>query len=140
MIRAKELRESLIKRDTHPEVLKYCKRELLDENHYHAVLEAVKSIFARIRDFTDIDEDGNSLIDIVFTGDTPRLKINNYGTKTEKQEQAGFTNLLKGIYSMFRNPLAHQAKIHWPIELQDAEDLMTVVSMVHRRLDKAVKN
>lgn len=137
--RADKLRESLIKRDTHPEVLKYCKSELLHENYFHAVLEAVKSIFARIRDFIDIDEDGSSLIDKVFTGDTPLLKINDYGTKTEKQEQAGFANLLKGIYGMFRNPLAHQAKIYWPIESQDAEDLMTVVSMVHRRLDKAFK-
>ena len=133
------MKTGLISRGTHPEVLKYCKSELLDENYFHAVLEAVKSIFARVRDLTGIHEDGAKLIDKVFAGDKPKLKINNYRTGTERQEQVGFAHLLKGIYSMFRSPLAHEAKIHWPIEFQDAEDLMSMVSMIHRRLDKAVK-
>ena len=137
--RADKLKAGLDSRGTHPEVLKYCKSELLDENYFHAVLEAVKSIFARVRDLTDEDDDGVKLIDAVFSGHAPKLIINNHKTKTEKQEQTGFSSLLKGIYSMFRSPPAHEAKIHWPIEFQDAEDLMSMVSMIHRRLDKAVK-
>ena len=137
--RAKKLRAGLDSRNTHPEVLRYCRDELLDKNYFHAVLEAVKSIFARIRSLTGINEDGAKLIDKVFSGDSPVLIINKHETKTEKQEQVGFCNLLKGIYGMFRNPLAHEAKVLWVIELQDAEDLMSMVSMIHRRLDKAVK-
>ena len=137
--RAKKLRAGLDSRNTHPEVLKYCKSELLDKNYFHAVLEAVKSIFDRTRALTGLDDDGAKLIDAVFSGDAPVLIINNHNTQTEKKEQVGFSNLLKGIYGMFRTPLAHEAKISWTIELQDAEDLMSMVSMVHRRLDKAVK-
>ena len=137
--RAKKLRAGLDSRNPHPEVLKYCKSELLDKNYFHAVLEAVKSIFARIRTLTGLDDDGAKLIDAVFSGDAPILVINKRNTQTEKTEQTGFCTLLKGIYGMFRNPLAHEAKISWTIELQDAEDLMSMVSMVHRRLDGAVK-
>ena len=137
--RAKKLRAGLDSRNTHPEVLKYCKSELLDKNYFHAVLEAVKSIFARTRILTGLDDDGAALIDAVFSGDAPVLIINNHNTQTEKKEQTGFSNLLKGIYGMFRTPLAHEAKISWTIELQDAEDLMSMVSMIHRRLDRAVK-
>ena len=137
--RAKKLRAGLDSRKTHPEVLKYCKSELLDKNYFHAVLEAVKSIFDRTRTLTGLDDDGAKLIDAVFSGDAPVLIINNHNTQTEKKEQVGFSNLLKGIYGMFRTPLAHEAKISWNIELQDAEDLMSMVSMIHRRLDRAVK-
>ena len=66
--RAKKLRAGLDSRNTHPEVLKYCKSELLDKNYFHAVLEAVKSIFARTRTLTGLNDDGAKLIDAVFSG------------------------------------------------------------------------
>jgi hypothetical protein len=38
---------------------------------------------------------------------------------------------------MFRNWLDHAPRIHWTMEKQVAEDLLPVVSLVHRRIDKA---
>jgi uncharacterized protein (TIGR02391 family) len=46
---------------------------------------------------------------------------------------------LKGVFGTFRNVTAHAPKIHWTIEEQDALDLLTMVSYLHRRLDRAVK-
>lgn len=38
---------------------------------------------------------------------------------------------------MFRNPTAHEGRINWQMYKQDAEDLLSLVSLVHRRLDAA---
>lgn len=70
-------------------------------------------------------------------GDAPILAINPRRTRSERDEQKGLVNLVLGCYGMFRNPTSHEARIHWPLSLQDAEDLMSMVSLIHRRLDGA---
>ena len=40
---------------------------------------------------------------------------------------------------MFRNPEAHQPKIYWNIDEQDALEILSLVSYCHQRLDKAQK-
>ena len=44
-------------------------------------------------------------------------------------------NLIKGLFGAFRNTTAHSPKIHWNITEQDALDILTTISLVHRRLD-----
>ena len=58
-------------------------------------------------------------------------------TVTEQSEQKGFANLVKGVFGTFRNVTAHAPKITWPISEQDALDLLSLVSYIHRRLDTA---
>jgi len=42
------------------------------------------------------------------------------------------------VFSAFRNPGAHQPKLAWHVAEADALDLLCTLSLVHRRLDKAV--
>ncbi|GJD94497.1 TIGR02391 family protein [Methylobacterium iners] len=65
------------------------------------------------------------------------LAINALQTDSEWSEQKGFANLVKDVFGMFRNPTAHAPKIHWAMAKADAEDLLTLVSLIHRRLDAA---
>jgi len=65
------------------------------------------------------------------------LAVNSLATSSERSEQSGFANLVRGTFGMFRNPTAHEARINWPMTKVDAEDLLTLVSMIHRRLDAA---
>ena len=51
----------------HPEVVKYCSAELMQDNYFHAVFEAAKGLAQRIRDMTGIQADGANLIDRVFS-------------------------------------------------------------------------
>jgi len=134
--KADQLRQILESRDIHPYVLQFCKAELLQENYFHAVLEASKSIYSRIRDLSHINEDGNKLVDIAFSTKSPILKINPLKTQSDISEQVGFMNLIKGVTSMFRNPTAHEAKIYWPISKEEAIDLLTIISFIHKKLDK----
>ena len=124
------------KRKAHKEVFKYCTAELLQNNYFHAVLEANKGLFQRIRDLSTIQKDGINLIEEVFSKN-PILIINCYQTNSEQNEHNGFCNLLKGLCSMFRNPTAHEPKIDWNISEQDALDILGIISYCHRRLDNA---
>lgn len=135
--RAQELRADLTSRGVHPDVLQFCRAELLADNYFHAVLEASKSIFDKLRARTGFNEDGGALVDRALSGDAPKLAINPLATDSQKSEQKGFANLLKGTYGMFRNPTAHEARLHWTMTKADAEDLLSLASMIHRRLDAA---
>lgn len=137
--RARDLRADLEGRGVHPDVLAFCRAELLVDNYFHAVQEAVKSIADKIRRMSDLTEDGGALVDRAFSGDTPILAINPCLTVSEKSEQSGFANLVKGTFGMFRNPTAHEAKVHWTMTKADAEDLLSIASLIHRRLDAATR-
>lgn len=101
-LRVKGLHKKLEQRQTHPAVFAYCRAELISENYFHAVMEANKGLFQRIRDLSGVNADGNRLIEQVFSSN-PIVIINNFITQSEKDEHAGFCNLLKGLCTMFRN-------------------------------------
>lgn len=138
--RASTLKKKLEQRNAHTEVFRFCDEQLLQNNYFHATLEAVKSITSRIRTISKLSGDGAELIENAFSsikGVEPVVKINAYDSETKIGEQRGFVNLLKGLYGTFRNPLGHEAKIEWEISEEDALDIMSLVSLVHRKLDKA---
>lgn len=135
--RARELRADLEGRGIHADVLQFCRAELLADNYFHAVQEAVKSVAAKMRARTGLTDDGATLVERALSGETPLLAINARATVSERSEQSGFANLVRGTFGMFRNPTAHEARIHWAMTKEDAEDLLTIVSLIHRRLDAA---
>ena len=135
--RARDLRADLEGRGVPPDVLKFCRAELLADNYFHAVQEAVKSVADKMRNRTGLTDDGAVLVDRVLSGNLPLLAVNALSTASERSEQSGFANLVRGTFGMFRNPTAHEARIHWAMSKEDAEDLLSIVSLIHRRLDAA---
>lgn len=136
--RAGRLRSKLIERNVHHDVLAFCRAELLQENYFHAVFEATKSVAQKIRDKTGLAGDGAEIVDQAFGVSAPMLAINTLRTETERSEQKGFATLLKGMFGTFRNVPAHAPKVMWPIGERDALDLLSLVSYLHRRLDAVV--
>ncbi len=133
--RAQELRADLTGRGVHADVLKFCREELLADDYFHAVLEAVKSVADKLRTRTGLTDDGGTLVDRALTGTPPMLAINALKTESEQSEQRGFAHLVRGTFGMFRNTTAHAPRIHWPMSKKDAEDLLSLVSLIHRRID-----
>ena len=136
--RMRTIRMKFQGRRIHPEVLKYCSAELLQENYFHAVFEASKGLAQRIRELSGVHTDGAALVDCVFSIERPILAINTLRTETEKSEHKGFASLLKGCFAAVRNPLAHEPKILWTGE-DDAADYLSLISLLHRKLDETVK-
>ena len=124
--RARDLRADLEGRGVHPDVLKFCRAELLADNYFHAAQEAVKSVADKMRSRTRLTDDGATLVDRVLGGTPPLLAINPYASASELSEQRGFANLVRGTFGMFRNPTAHEARIKWTMTKEDAEDLLTI--------------
>jgi uncharacterized protein (TIGR02391 family) len=137
--RAGRLRKVLIGRKVHPDVLRFCREELLQDNYFHAVFEATKSVADKIREKTGLTSDGAQLVDQAFGLKAPLLAFNTLQTEPEQSEHKGLMNLMKGLFGTFRNTTAHAPKIKWVIDEQDALDMLSLASLLHRRLDKAVR-
>lgn len=140
--RAGRLRAELQRRRVHPDVLRFCRSELLQENYFHAVFEATKSVAEKLREKSGLTLDGSALVDAACgmgQGGVPRVAFNSLRTETERSEQTGLANLLKGLFGAFRNVTGHAPRILWPIGERDALDLLTLASLLHRRLDAAVR-
>ncbi len=138
--RADVLEAELRGRNVHPRVLAFCREELLRENYFHAVLEATKSIADRIREMTALEKDGTALIDEATSlkEDQPILAFNELQDDSQRSEHSGLAMLAKGLFASARNPTAHAPKVKWAIDMPEALDLLTIASMLHRRLDSAI--
>jgi uncharacterized protein (TIGR02391 family) len=137
--RANRLHAALTLRAVHADVLSFCRSEIVQENYFHAVFEAMKSITAKIHGKSGLSNDGADLVHQAFGQKfgPPLLAINPLLTETQRGEQNGFVSLLKGLYGTIRNPLAHDPKVDWDMTEQDALDILTMISLVHRKLDQA---
>ncbi len=133
--RVNRLKSKLELRNTHPTIYQYCSAELLAENYFHTVFEAAKSIAETIRQRTGLTEDGSELIDKAFSIRNPMIQINDLSTETKESEHKGFANLIKGVFGMFRNTTAHSPRIVWEINENDALDILSTISLIHRRLN-----
>ena len=139
---AAELWRTLVDGGIHPDVLESCRPELVQENYFHAVLEATKSLAQKIRKKSGLKSDGPKLVDKAFgigAKAHPILAFNELSTETEHSEHTGLMYLMKGLFCTFRNPTAHAPRSSWEITAQDAFEVLTVASLLHRRVDVAIK-
>lgn len=136
--RARTIRSKFQGRRIHSEVLKYCRAELMQDNYFHAVFEAAKGLAQRIRELAGVDADGAALVDLVFSVEKPLLAFNTLQTETERSEHKGYAALLKGCFAAVRNPPAHVPKVLWQGD-DDAADHLSLISLLHRKLDNCVQ-
>ena len=73
-----------------------------------AILEAIHYLSDVLRERANIDGDGVALVGQALEGDSPRLRINRFQTESEKSEQKGFAQIIRGIYQGIRNPRSHE--------------------------------
>jgi uncharacterized protein (TIGR02391 family) len=135
--RAGRLKSILEARVTHAEVFKYCRAELLQDNYFHAVFEAIKGLGQRLRDMSGLKADGAELVNVALSTRNPIIALNSLSTETEISEQRGIANLLVGVFGAIRNPVAHLPRTEWTMPEQDAVDMFSLLSYLHRKLDAA---
>lgn len=137
--RADRLAAELRRRNVHADVLRFCHAELLAEDYFHATFEAAKSVADKIRALTGLALDGTRLVDEAFalSGAGPYLLVNALRDDTDRSEHQGIANIARGLFGVFRNVPAHRPRVHTPMNEQEAFDLFTLASYLHRRLDAA---
>lgn len=131
------LTEHVKSRKIHPYVLKYCSREYLVKDYFHATFEAVKGLYDRIRELSHVNADGNSLIEQVFSSKEPKLVINKMTTPSDINEFEGFKHLLLFLHKSVRNVEAHDPRLGNDQGLEWCLDIFTCLSIAERYLDGA---
>ena len=136
--RTKELKHKLLGYCTHQRVLMYCKEEVLANDYFHAVQEAVKGICDRVREISGLNLDGNDLIQTVFSIKKIYIALNSLRTSSEQNQQNGLKEIILGLIHMVRNVTAHELRIRWDINENDAIDILQQVSFVHKYLNRCI--
>src|SRR5450830_889831 len=80
-------------------------------NYSHAILEATYFLSTILRDRAGVDGDGAALVGAALGGEVPKLKLNSLESESEKNQQKGFEQILRGIYIGIRNPRSHEPTI-----------------------------
>jgi uncharacterized protein (TIGR02391 family) len=91
------------------ELRKHTEKRFINGHYQDAVLEAFKYlnnyVKLRVRPATG---DGAGLMKTAFSAGSPILKLNNFMTKSEKDEQLGYMDIFAGTMTGIRNPRAHE--------------------------------
>jgi uncharacterized protein (TIGR02391 family) len=90
-------------------------RSYLSQAYCNAILDSIHYLSDIIRDKSGVDGDGVPLVGQAFGGDTPRIRINKLQTQSERDEQKGLADLLRGIYTGIRNTRSHE-------QIEDSKD------------------
>ena len=139
--RINKLKHEIQLRGLHKKVMEYCNRELLSKDYYHAIFEASKGVFERIRNMTNLSLDGFALIEKVFNQSNPILLIENNYLSNENEKNIYFGNvyLLKYLSKALRNPIAHIPRKNMKDELADCLEILSTISLAHKFLDQCKK-
>lgn len=108
--RSTGLKAALKPYNIHPQILMFCRPEILTDNYFHLVLEATKCVLTELRTISNLSLDGIQLINACFDGKNPLIVFNKLETNEERDEHKGLQSLLTLIVHWYRNPQAHTSK------------------------------
>ena len=124
-------------RNIHPLVMKYCSKEYLVKDYFHAGFEAVKGLYDHLRELTYLNFDGNTLVDNIFSKDKPLIVINPMKTQTDIDEFLGLKYLILYLHKSVRNLDAHITRLNNEVQLDRILDIFVCVSLAYKYLDTA---
>ena len=110
-----------------------------DGHHARAVEEAFKYLdnVVKKKSGDTSDSSGAALMTRVFSANSPVLKINSMNTRSEKDEQLGYMNILQGCMTGIRNPRAHESD--WEDTEQHCLELLILANHLIERVRLSTK-
>lgn len=119
-------------RNIHPDIA-LVSQKLFDDGHYaQATFEAFKFIDNQVKALSGIQDSGFNLMMAAFNEKTPRIKLTDLITISDKDEQLGFRYIFAGSLSGIRNPRGHDNRAD-TIDL--SLDHLSVASVLLRTLE-----
>lgn len=117
--------------------LRFATKPRFDAGHYaDAVEAAVKVLNDVVRSMSGRSEDGDGLMTVVFSPNSPLLRINQGRSKSDESEQRGHMMLCQGVIGAWRNPRAHSlvddSQARSLMMLETIEDLIRVTRSATR--------
>lgn len=122
-------------RNIHPDLPSKVRR-LFDDGHYpEATFAAFKFVESRVKKASGLKGTGFGLMMQAFDESNPVIKLNDFLSESDIDEQRGFRHIFAGAQSGIRNPRGHD------IDTGDGPDLcldhLSVASVLLRALDAA---
>jgi uncharacterized protein (TIGR02391 family) len=109
-------------------------RKLFLENNPREALErATRAALDAVRKKAKRGEDGDDLVNGVFSEKNPILRLPDITTESGKSEQRGVLFLAKALVALVRNPNAHELRAHTDDEALEG---LGVISLFYRYLDR----
>jgi len=119
----------------HPKIKEKALILYKDRYYRESIQEALLVLFSLIRLKSSLSNDGDDLINNALSMSNPRLILAKLETTSGQNIQKGFMNILKGVVSAIRNPLAHSGDVAFtPIET--ARNLV-FISLLMYKIDEA---
>lgn len=135
-----KLKNDLQKFNIHPQILAFCRPEIINEDLFHLVFEASKCLLEELRQLSGLSTDGNTLVNQCFNGNNPLIVINRLVTADEKSEHKGLQSLLNAVVYLYRNPKAHHLK-HFNAETyQSTLEALVIISRARYALEHCFRN
>jgi uncharacterized protein (TIGR02391 family) len=103
-------------------------------NYSDAILDSIRYLSELIRNKSGLESDGNTLIGAAFGGASPIVKVNSLHTESERDEQRGIEQLLRGIYTAIRNPRSHEKRVD---TVETADVLIGFIDYIVNLIDKS---
>ena len=112
-------------------------RSLFRSGHY---AEAVRMAFTYLDNIVreksgHAEKDGADLMRFVFSADKPLLKLNDLETRSDRNEQQGYMQMLAGAMTAIRNPRSHEYDL--TDRPEEALEMLVMANHFIRVLNKA---
>ncbi|MCH3903158.1 MAG: TIGR02391 family protein [Limosilactobacillus oris] len=137
---AGRLKSDLEKFKIHPQILAFCRPEIISKNLFHLTFEASKCLLEELRHLSDLNEDGNALVNHCFDGNNPLIIMNQLSNNNEKSEHRGIQSLLNTIVYLYRNPKAHKPKYLSSDTYQSTLEALIMISKARYALERCHRN
>jgi len=120
----------------HPELIEAVGQRLENGAYSDAILSGIRYLTDTLRRVGGVQGDGAQLVGQVLGGNTPFFSLNKLATVSEKDEQKGVEQLMRGVYVGIRNPRTHEV-------MEDTEDyalrVLILVDLCLQYLDREVQ-
>lgn len=80
------------------------------QDYAQAIVSAFLHLSTLLRDRAGVDGDGAQLVGLALGGRVPKLKLSKLESESDRSMQAGYVQILNGLYMGIRNPRSHSPR------------------------------
>lgn len=124
-------------RNYHPAIMEHAKPKYLKGEHFASVVEGCKVLEKLVSAQSGIDDYGASLMKRALgDGGILEVEMADLTGRTRDGIRRGLGSMCEGVVSGVRNPASHEYEQRFPIDGEDALDILSVISYLCRQIEK----
>jgi len=130
-------RELFLQRNYHRLVIEHARANFLQRDYFGAVSDCCKEFEKFVRKKSGLEMSGRKLMSKALD---PKgglgVSLPGVASMTRDDVQDGVMHMCMGIMASARNPTAHESKHSFPIDRDEALDILGVISHLCRQIDR----